>query len=137
MESFEMFKDKAIDPDEMAALMASVGWGKREDYSREDILLSLQNMPFVAYIRDADKTLVAYVSAFSDEAFSTFVSELVVHPRCQNKNLGTELLQAVERRYPDVPVYIKPFEDSVDFFLKRGYKEPKRKTVALSKRNRA
>lgn len=134
-DSFKMFIDKNIKPEEMAELMDSVGWGKKKEYNHRSILRSLSNFPFVAYIRNEDNELVGYVSAFSDGAFSTFVSELVIHPGVQNQGLGSELLQAVEREYCGIPIYIKHFDDSKDFFIKHGYTEPKRKMSVLSKRN--
>ncbi len=137
MNKFELLTNKEIRPEEIAELMDFVGWGRKEEYVLSDIKRSLRSFPFVAHIRSADNKLAGYVSAFSDESFSTFVSELVVHPDCQNQGLGSELLQTVERKYPNVPIYIKPFEDTKEFFLKHGYTEPKRKMSVVSKRNRA
>ena len=137
MDKFEMFTDKVIQPEEIAELMDSVGWGKKEEYMFSDIQRSLKNFPFVVHIRNSENKLVGYISAFSDESFSTFVSELVVHPNYQQQGLGSKLLQAVENKYPNVPIYITPFEDNKDFFFKHGYTEPKRKMCVVSKRNKA
>ncbi len=140
--SFQMYTNKDIEGEEIAELMDAIGWGNKEDYKKDNykcIKQSLNNFSFVAHIRTKQGilVLVAYVSAFSDEAFSTFVSELVVHPSVQGHGLGRQLLQEVEKKYTGVPIYIKSFEDTKEFFFKHGYTQPKRKMVVVSKRNNA
>jgi len=137
MNNFVMYTDKNIEAEEIAELMDSVGWGRKEEYDPRSILRSLNTFQFIAYIRTDENRLTGYISAFSDESFSTFVGELVVHPDHNKQGLGSALLQAVERRYSNIPIYIKPFEDTKEFFLKNGYTEPKRRMFVVSKRNSA
>ncbi len=79
-DNFEMFTDKTIMAEELAELMASVGWGVKNHYNLEKIRNSIESYTFVAHIRNGSDKLVAYITSFSDGAFSTFISELVVHP---------------------------------------------------------
>ncbi len=131
-----MYTDKQISPDEFAELMDSVGWGSKQDYDSDAIRKSIESYTFVAHIRNDDGQLVAYVSSFSDGAFSTFIGELVVHPTCQGNGLGKELLSAVERRFDGVPIYANPFAPEKEFFIHQGYSEPKRPMMVVSKQNR-
>lgn len=134
--NFQIFTDKQIRPDELAELMESVGWGSKHDYDSDEIKKSIDSYTFVAHIRDSDGQLVAYMSSFSDSAFSTFIGELVVHPTYQGKGLGKELLNIVENKFNGVPIYANPFEPEKEFFIRRGYSEPKRPMVVVSKRNK-
>src|SRR2546426_542371 len=87
----------------------------------------LPRTPSVAHARDAADQLVGYISPFSDGAFSTFVGELVVRPEVQHHGIGSELLAAVEREYPGVPIYAHSFADTEPFFVQRGYRAGERR----------
>ncbi len=137
MSSFEIFADKNISAEELANLMASVGWGAEEDYDAKAIEKSLSAYPIIAYCRDSDGLLIGYVSAFTDGAFSTFVGELVVRPAHQGRGIGSALLALVVEKCRGVPVYATPFQDTEAFFLDRGFHVPKRLMSVVSMRNAA
>jgi GNAT superfamily N-acetyltransferase len=123
---FRIVADKDIRPGEFALLMEAVGYGRAGHYAADVIERSLAAYPFVAHARDARDELVGYVSAFSDDdAFSTFIGELVVDPHVQRRGVGTRLLEAVEARFAGVPVFIHPFVDVQAFYLARGYRGPR------------
>jgi GNAT superfamily N-acetyltransferase len=132
---FEIVAGKDIRAGEFALLMEAAGYGRAGHYAADVIERSLTAYPFVAHARDAAGNLVGYVSAFSDGAFSTFIGELVVHPRAQRRGIGTALLETVEHRFAGVPVFIHPFVDVQPFYLARGYRTPARPMTALSKRH--
>jgi GNAT superfamily N-acetyltransferase len=133
----DIVPSKDIAPEEFAALMAAVGWGDEADYSTVVIQRSLAAYPFIAHARDAKGTLVGYVSAFSDGAFSAFVGELVVDPRVQRQGIGRRLMQAVEGYANGVPVYVHPFVDQEDIFIRLGYGRAQRQASVLFKRTQA
>lgn len=126
MSMINIHRDKHIACAEFAALMEAVGWGRADDYDLNDIARSLASYPFVAHARTGDDTLVGYVSAFSDGAFSTLLGALVVHPRYQRQGVGSQLLKAVEAQFPGVPVYAKVFGDDESFYRSNGYRVPSR-----------
>lgn len=132
---YQFFTDKSVQITELIDLVVSVGWGAENDYDASDFQRSLAAYPFIVYARNLRGRLVGYLSAFSDGAFSTFIGELFVHPGVQGTGIGTELLRRVAQRYPGVPIYAAPFDEARDFFLKRGYRIPKRPMTILSKRN--
>lgn len=134
---FEIHADKNIEPAELANLMASVGWGDEADYQPEVLLRSMAAYPLVAYCRDASGLLVGYVTAFTDGAFSTFIGELVVRPQFQRQGIGSALLEVIVEKCRGIPIYGTPFEDTRDFFLARGFQEPKRAMSVVSMRNAA
>ena len=134
---FEIHADKNIEPAELANLMASVGWGDEADYQPEMLLRSMAAYPLVAHCRDASGQLVGYVTAFTDGAFSSFIGELVVRPQFQHQGIGSALLELIVEKCRGVPIYGTPFEDTRDFFLARGFQEPKRAMSVVSMRNAA
>ncbi len=135
--AFELFTDKNIKSDELLKWMVSVGWGKESDYDLNVLEKSIAAYPIIAYCRDASGALVGYVSAFTDNAFSTFIGELVVRPEFQRKGIGSALLAHVVEKCRGIPVYATPFEDTQDFFLERGFRVPKRLMSVVSMRNAA
>jgi GNAT superfamily N-acetyltransferase len=96
---------------------------------------SLHAYPYVAHARADDGALVGYVSAFSDNAFSVFIGELVVRVDHRRRGIGSALLRAVEERYTGIPVYVKPFSDAEAFFERNGYRRASRPMSVLFKRN--
>ena len=132
-----IFEDKNLSPTEFVDLMTAAGWGSRADYELSSVARSLSAYPFIGYARDRNGRLVAYLSAFSDSAFSTHIGELAVHPDMRGMGIGTALLRCVERRYAGIPIYATAFDDARDFFLKRGFRMPKRGMAVVSKRNAA
>ena len=120
---------------EFSSLMESVGWGN--DYPEALVLRSMAAYPFIAHARSMDGKLWGYVSAFSDQAFSTMLGELVVHPDVQGQGIGRALLLAVEQAFPGIPVYVKPLGQAKEFFLACGYKSPASEITVLFKRNTA
>jgi len=132
---FTIHADKNIEPSELADLFASVRWVDEGDCPLDMLLRSLAAYPVIAHCRDANGQLVGYVSAFTDGAFSTFIGELVVHPLCQRKGIGSALLALVVEKCRGVPIYGTPFEDTRDFFLERGFRVPKRAMSVVSMHN--
>lgn len=134
---FEIHADKNIEPAELANLMASVGWGNEADYRPEMLLHSIAAYPLVAHCRDASGQLVGYVTAFTDGAVSSFIGELIVRPQFQHRGIGSTLLELIVEKCRGVPIYGMTFEDTRDFFLARGFREPKRAMSVVSMRNAA
>ena len=130
-----IIRDRHVSANEFALLMGAVGWGSSAAYDRSAIERSISSYPFIAHARAESGTLVGYVSAFSDGAFSVFLGELVVHPQFQRQGIGSRLLGTVESHYGGVPVYVKLFVEQQRFFERNGYSQPSRAMTVLSKRN--
>ena len=128
-----IFEDKKISPYEFINLMQAVVFGDKSDYTETTVSESLSAYPFIAYARNNTGELIGYVSAFSDHAFSTFIGELAVHPSFQRRGVGHKLISAVEKYSGKAPIYVNPFKDTEQFFLKQGFKRASRSTTALFK----
>ena len=130
---YEIHRSKDVTAMEFSSLMESVGWGS--DYPEMLVLRSMAAYPFIAHARNMQGRLLGYVSAFSDQAFSTMLGELVVHPGVQGKGIGRALLLTVEQAFPGIPVYVKALGQAKQFFLACGYKSPASEMAVLVKRN--
>ncbi|MEN2506761.1 GNAT family N-acetyltransferase [Stutzerimonas stutzeri] len=123
-------ESKSVSPEELSALFTDVGWGQQ---SAQKLQRSIDAYPFVAHARTETGLLVGYISAFSDEVFSTLLGELVVHPDYQRKGIATNLLARLEARFPSAPVYIKALGEAKKFFVAQGYKAPRIELTVLFK----
>lgn len=124
-------ESKFVTPEELNALFSEIGWGQHSD---EKLQQSVDAYPFVAHARTNTGLLVGYISAFSDEVFSTMLGELVVHPKYQRQGIAANLLARVEARFPNAPVYIKALGEAKNFFIARGYKAPSSEITVLFKK---
>jgi GNAT superfamily N-acetyltransferase len=131
--NYLLHEDKKITPEEYCRLMESAGWGS--GYDLEAVIRSINAYPFVAYARDHSGEVIGYISAFSDGVFSTMLGELVVAPKVQGYGIGRALLNAVEEKYRNVPIYVKPLGDAKKFFLACGYRTPSVEMHVLFKKN--
>ncbi len=131
--NISIYENKEISFNEYAHLMQSVGFGEEFAYSPCVVAQSISSYPFVAHARTKDDELIGYVSAFSDQAFSTLIGELAVHPSYQRQGIGRRLVTAVENYAGKVPVYVNPFKDTEEFFINQGFKQATRPIVALFK----
>lgn len=126
-----LIESRSVTPEELNALFVAVGWGQ---HSAEQLQRSVNAYPFVAHARTDTGMLVGYVSAFSDEVFSTMLGELAVHPKYQRQGIAAKLLTRVEARFPSAPVYIKALGTAKSFFAARGYKAPNTELTVLFKK---
>jgi GNAT superfamily N-acetyltransferase len=118
-------------PAEVVSLFDSVGWGGN---SIAQIEQSLAAYSCIISARTTDELLIAYASVFSDEIMTTMLGEFVVHPAYQRHGVGTLMLEALERRYPNAPIYIKAFGDSKNFYAVRGFVEPSARLTVMFKK---
>jgi GNAT superfamily N-acetyltransferase len=119
---YEISTARTVTWQDFSDLMASVGWG--DGYDEASFQRSYHAYPLVVHARADDGTLLGYVSAFSDGAFTTMLGELVVRPTVQGSGIGRALMSVVEAQFPGVPVYVKAMGEAKRFFEACGYRRP-------------
>ena len=122
MSEIKLKTGKDIVAKELTALRNSVNWSRHS--SCADIERSIKAYTFTAQARNSADELIGYVSAFSDNVFTTMIGELLVHPDYQRRGIGTALLKKVELRYPGIPMQAHSPSGCLSFFTKQGYASP-------------
>ena len=112
--------DKAVPPNAVQELCASVGWSRREP---DLIVRALENSLAVVSIWDKDE-LVGFARATGDKVFNATVWDMVVRPDYQRLGVGRlvmcELLKELdEYSIPLVTLYADPGTDG--FYKRFGF----------------
>src|SRR3990167_5360934 len=112
--------DKAVPPNAVQELCASVGWSRREP---DLIVRALENSLAVVSIWDKDE-LVGFARATGDKVFNATVWDMVVRPDYQRLGVGClvmcELLKELdEYSIPLVTLYADPGTDG--FYKRFGF----------------
>ena len=117
--------------EELVNLFSTVGWGEN---TAALVGKSIAAYPCTVCARTDSGELIGYLSAFSDEVMSTLLGELIVHPQWRRQGLARSMLSALERRYPNAPIYIKALGESKHFYEAVGFKVPKAEFTVMYKR---
>jgi GNAT superfamily N-acetyltransferase len=102
---------------ELAKLLEAAGWGVNALDALESSIAAYTE---TVCARALDGALVGYVSVFSDGVFTTMFGEVVVHPDHQRQGIGREMFHAIEKRFPNAPMYVKTLGKSEKFFQAIG-----------------
>lgn len=104
---------------ELAKLLEAAGWGVN---ALDALQTSIAAYTETVCARAFDGVLVGYVSVFSDGVFTTMFGEVVVHPEHQHQGIGRGMFKAIEKRFPNAPMYVKTLGTSEKFFQAIGFK---------------
>jgi ribosomal protein S18 acetylase RimI-like enzyme len=115
-------------------LYISVGWGDASHYSQEKWSIILANTSSIFTARE-DGELVGMIRLQSDIYHETYIPDVVVHPHYQGQGIGTALLKAGLKRFPETSFYACSFNEGRELFRGLGFKE-KSGLKAMSLKNR-
>ncbi|MFQ6962562.1 MAG: GNAT family N-acetyltransferase [Oscillospiraceae bacterium] len=91
----------AFDFNEIMNLYTSVGWTNYTDHPQM-LEKAYKNSLCTLGAYTAQGRLVGIIRAVGDGASILFIQDIIVLPEFQRKGIGTDLLRAIIRRYPDV-----------------------------------
>lgn len=88
------------DPDEVMALYRSVGWTNYTE--RPEMLRNAFSHSLLTLGAYEDTRLIGLVRVVGDGFSAILIQDILVFPEHQRKGVGTALIRAVLKRYPDV-----------------------------------
>lgn len=124
----------AVGFDAVADLYGSVGFGTARQYKEDKRYEAAFHSPgsyvFLA-IADGER-LVGMARAFSDDRICTWIAEICVHPACQSRGIGRQLLDLVITRFDHTAIYTEALPGCEAFFAEQGI-QPRSQLVACSR----
>lgn len=122
---------------QVAGLYNSVGFGVPDRFYVDQKLFAQMYGPgcfgFFVFV---EEELIGAARVLSDDAITSCVSELVVHPDWQEKGVGTALINTVKNRFSHTAIYLHAFLGQHGFFEKNGIK-PREVLVSCSRASQA
>ena len=85
---------------EILDLYRAVGWSNY--YDRPQMVAAAFAKSLCTVGAWEDGRLVGFLRAVGDGASILFIQDIVVHPDCQRRGIGTALMRAILERYPAV-----------------------------------
>ena len=96
----DIVRDGPVEAGEIEDLRQAVGWDRSE--GTYDRVLARHYVHYT--VRDNGGRLIGYMSVLSDAVADAFLLDLVVHPQCQRKGIGTRLVRRAVRDMKDAGV---------------------------------
>lgn len=113
-------ESRDIAPDELLVLMDACG-NEPALLDSERVEQTIENSSYIVHARNANGSLIAYLSAFSDSARAVYLADLMVHPGWRRRGLGRRLMQHLEAHFDGVPIVLDADAPAQPFFEKLGY----------------
>jgi ribosomal protein S18 acetylase RimI-like enzyme len=128
------YDDTHITTENLAHLLEDAGCGSASAYLSIPDFRSHFLCPGTvsAFALEQEKNqLVGLARVFTDNLFTTYISEVCVHPTHQKKGIGSELIRAITKRFSHTAIFADAIRDHVSIFSKNSIM-PKEKLIACS-----
>lgn len=106
-------------------LWASVEWSEEDEYAPQTVKAAIRNTTLLVSARNQHGDLIGIARVMSDNVFTTWLAELIVHPDYQSCGIGKRLVKTVRDYYDDTSIVLETFPWNRKFFKKCGMKESK------------
>lgn len=129
------FEKDGLKSGELAAVLESAGFGSAEKYLGVAEFSKKFFPPGTVgvFAFDAERQkLVGFARAFTDEIFTTYISEVCVCPRYQKMGIGTNLVKELKQRFSRTAIFAEAFEGNTSIFS-RNHIVKKEKLVVCSR----
>ncbi|MDR3321895.1 MAG: GNAT family N-acetyltransferase [Synergistaceae bacterium] len=121
MDDYIFYDSKlAVRPAELQDLFRFAHWGKSRTLDQIERMLAGSNLCFSVR---CDGRLVAFCRMLTDFVFRGSMWDILVHPDCQGKGLGTRLISyaLTHPAVRDIPIITSYASDLVPFFERSGF----------------
>ena len=110
-----------VDRVQLTALMRAVGWEDRAN-DPDRMAAAIQGSRWVVTAWDGS-TLVGFCRAFTDGAFSAFVSNVAVLPQYQRKGIGREMLLRLMAGHDRIAFLLRADKGVQPFYKALGFED--------------
>jgi ribosomal protein S18 acetylase RimI-like enzyme len=128
------YDDIQITAENLAGLLEQVGFGSASTYLDVPDFRSIFLGPgtvSVFAIEKPTQQLIGLARVFTDNLFTTYISEVCVHPNFQKKGIGLNLIKAITNRFCHTAIFTDAFRGEISIFTKNSIM-PKEKLIACS-----
>ncbi len=111
--------NETVCPEALSDLRESVGWNRMEKEYGDPLMNSFCHI--TAY---EDDKLVGYIDCVSNGVTDAYIQDLMVHPVCQGRGIGTDLMNRMIAYLKEKRIYMISvvFEESLkDFYERFGF----------------
>jgi len=116
----ELRTDADLDLDELRALFAATGLGRRARDDRELTERMVSGSTATVSAWDGER-LVGFARIISDEATNGYISTVVVTPRWQDRGLGSRLMRALMEGREDLKLTLDSRPGTARFYERLGF----------------
>lgn len=128
MHTISLDKDSLRLIDELFELFVATGWDAGTPTRLER---SVGSYTAVVTARSAEGKLVGYTSVFSDGAYTTFIGEILVHPKHRRKGIARAMVERVAEEFPSIPIVVHTLPTAQPFFVALGFRASSMEMTAL------
>jgi ribosomal protein S18 acetylase RimI-like enzyme len=119
--ALELRRDAQLDLDELRALFAATGLGRRARDDRELTGRMVGGSTATVSAWDGER-LVGFARIISDEATNAYISTVAVAPRWQDRGLGTRLMRALMDGREDLKLTLDSRPGTARFYERLGFR---------------
>lgn len=120
--------------DTVKHIYTSVGWGDKSDYDDDDLVKAFTRADAIYTAWDNDDKLLGLAKIFSDEAYHTYLAEIVVDKAWQGRGVGRAMMSKILSDYAHTALYLEALGDNIGFFESCGLKVAKDLTAMSRKK---
>jgi ribosomal protein S18 acetylase RimI-like enzyme len=130
------YDDIQVTTENLANLLEHAGFGSASTYLSIANFRSIFLCPGTISVFAIEQTthqLVGLARVFTDNFFTTYISEVCVHPSYQKNGIGSNLIKAITNRFGHTAIFADAFRAHVSIFNQNSI-TPKEKLIACSRR---
>lgn len=128
------YDDIHVSAEHLANLLGRAGFGSASTYLSIPDFRSTFLCPGTISVFAMEQTthqLVGFARVFTDNLFTTYISEVCVDPDYQRKGIGSNLIKAITERLGHTAIFTDVFRAHVSIFTKNSI-TPKETLIACS-----
>lgn len=125
---------KDLSLDSVKSIYTSIGWGDSKDYDNDSLLIALKRANTIYAAWNNNGTLLGFAKIFSDEAYHTYLAEIVVDKTWHGRGVGKAIMSKILSDYAHTAIYLEALGNNIGFFESCGLKVAEKLTAMSRKK---